>query len=68
MKRTMLYQVDKDGHISPVFASSQPIGRNTRRVWRRWVSNLLGVVIMLALFALPQGLYDLAVWIFGGGQ
>ena len=67
MKRTMLYQVDKDGHVTPIFATSEA-PKPTRRVLREWVNIAIMLFIFLALMAAPAGLYDLAVWIFGGSQ
>jgi hypothetical protein len=61
MKRTMLYHVSKDGHITPIFASSQPIGRNTRRVWRRWVRrgyDLILCTLGVAAIVLLPGLCE----------
>jgi len=64
VKRTLLYQVSKDGHVTPIFARSE--APRTRRVWRSWVRDLVACVLYLAVVCLPSALYELAVWISGG--
>lgn len=63
MKRTTLYQVSKDGHVSPVFARSE--APRTRRVWRSWVRKgwefilcAVGVAVVVLLPGLCEWLAE----------
>ena len=54
MRRTTLYNVSRDGHVTPIFSRSE--APRTRRVWRSWVRKAyeftlytLGVSVVVLL-------------------
>ena len=59
MKRTMLYQVSEDGHVSPIFSRAE--APRTRRVWRSWVRKVYEFILYtlgVSVVVLLPGLCD----------
>lgn len=64
-RRVILYSVDRDGHISPIY--SAPVLPERRRVVPAyWVESVGVGLLVVGLFCLPSLLFSLCEFIFGG--
>jgi hypothetical protein len=68
MKRVMLYQVDSDGHVSPIYSAVVVPSRRRVVLPAYWVESLGVGLLVVALFCLPSLLYSLLEFILGGSK
>jgi hypothetical protein len=69
MKRTLLYQVDSDGVVRPVFSALvTPTSRRQVILPAYWVESVGVGLLVVGLFVLPSLLFSLCEFIFGGSK
>ena len=67
MARVILYTVDRDGHVSPVYSALvAPKSRRQIVLPAHWVESVGVGLLVVALFCLPSLLFSLCEFIFGG--
>ena len=67
-RRVILYSVDRDGHVSPIY--SAPVTPRRRRVVlpAYWVESLGVGLLVVGLFVLPSLLFSVVEFIAGGSK
>lgn len=68
INRVILYDVSKDGHVSPIYSAPVLPERRQVVVPAYWVENLGVGLLVVALFCLPSLLFSLVDFILGGSK